>query len=259
MIGELDGHGHPFSSAHVEAFERELARHGSVHLTGFSGFSSCELLGSVLGSGKGARVEAPPTCAGLNPHALFHYGPFCPDRTIWSGDDVPALIVDGVDLYRALGGHARRRLASAKLTFRVGVRIPWLEAALGTGIDEVERRWFGGRSIRSGDTATFDHETRAVADTAFGPAVTNGLLGAMDYRSVDVDRARRIAPELDRHTLWEMMDAAFERASEIDWCPGDVLVLDNRRAMVGFAPGPSSLACRVAWTARRASELACAA
>jgi hypothetical protein len=246
MYGEIDGNGRSLDHADIAIVRRELSRHGTVLLRGFSvNLTSLDAFSAQFGEAHRATPAAGEGSAGINPHSEAHFSPLCPDLLFLycarpAKEGGRTTVCDGVDLYRALTGRTRKKLKSAELCWRVELKKRWFEEALALPFDAIHRRWFQRTRFATfadtGDTVRYELRNGPMQETALGPAVVNGLLAAMDYRSVDLERAQRIAPSLDRHALWEIMDAAYEVAEPIDWGTGDVVVIDNARAMHGREP-----------------------
>ncbi len=247
MYGEIDGHGRPLERADLQRVKRELAESGAVLLRGFSThLDGFDAFSARFGESHGATpsVASGPT-AGINPHSEAHFSPLCPDLLLFycarpAREGGRTTVCDGVDLYRALTGRTRKKLKSAELCWRVELKKRWFEEALALPFDAIRRRWFdtAERCVfsDSGDAVRYELTNGPMQDTMLGPAVVNGLLAAMDYRSVDLEKVQRIAPSLDRHALWEIMDAAYDVAEPIEWETGDIFVVDNARAMHGREP-----------------------
>jgi hypothetical protein len=247
MFGEIEGNGSALDRVESEIVRRELSRSGAVLLKGFEvDLSSFEKFTARFGESRGAiPAVANGANAGINPHSEAHFSPLCPDLLFFfcarpARDGGRTTVCDGVDLYRALTGRTRKKLKAAELCWRVELKKQWFEDALALPFDAIRRRWFDTMPSctfsDTGDAVRYELRNGPMKDTMLGPAVVNGLLATMDYRSVDLEKAQKIAPSLDRHALWEIMDAAYEVSEAIEWEAGDVFVIDNARAMHGREP-----------------------
>jgi hypothetical protein len=246
MFGEIEGNGSALDRADIEIVRREIKRSGSVLLRDFTtNLTSFETFSARFGESYGAIPAVAKGNEGINPHSEAHFSPLCPDLLFFycarpAREGGRTTICDGVDLYRALTGRTRKKLKSAELCWRVELKKSWFVDALELPFDAIKRRWFdsapGFVFADTGDAVRYELRNGPMQDTMLGPAVVNGLLAAMAYRSVDLEKAQRIAPSLDRHALWEIMDAAYEVAEPIEWEPGDVFIVDNARAMHGREP-----------------------
>jgi len=246
MYGEIDGNGRSLDHADIAIVSRELARHGTVLLRGFSvSLQTFDSFSARFGESHHATPAAAEGTVGINPHSEAHFSPLCPDLLFFycsrpAREGGRTTVCDGVDLYRALTGRTRKKLKSAELRWRVELKKTWFEEALALPFDAIRRRWFERAPLATfadtGDAVRYELRNGPMQDTALGPAVVNGLLAIMEYRNIDLERAQKIAPSLDRHALWEIMDAAYEVAEPIEWDAGDILVIDNARAMHGREP-----------------------
>lgn len=246
MYGEIQGHGISLDRADLDLVKRELSGSGAVLLTGFStNLEGFDAFAARFGEARRATPPFAGAMEGINPHSEAHFSPLCPDLVFFycarpARDGGRITACDGVDLYRALPTRTRKRLRSSELCWRIELKKRWFEETLALPFDAIRRRWFDTAPqctfSDTGDAIRYELKNGPMQETALGPAVVNGLLAAMDYRSVDVSKAQRIVPNLDKNALWEIMDAAYEVAEPIEAGAGDVIVIDNARAMHGREP-----------------------
>ena len=169
------------------------------------------------------------------PATLF----FCCQRP--ADEDGQTTVCDGVALWNALPDDIRAQFEQRKLRYlRMYRDDSWQKAYKTDDIEEVKRicAETGVEFVDHGD-GTFDtiHVDTAYADTSAGRALINSMIvwasrefiAKLDDSQVRWEDGSMIDPAL----LYKVHEIAESLTQNIDWEPGMVAIVDNRRVMHG--------------------------